>query len=308
MNKDVFFPYYSGNIKLKKVIGIVSLESFINAHKNPKPRTERLLKLVGCADTLNYSGLKRRTKQKLFSFTPSAMIDIGNGRSYKNIKSFTGLMQMDFDGIEDIEKAKDIKEYIFNHWQQVVCSYLSPSGRGVKCLLNIRKPNDIEHYRAIHKAVTNEFECIGYYDESTKNAVLPLFLSIDKDILYRDISECTKFIEEDWSKVSYVNLVKEPTRHHPTSNDYYYNKTVSIFEKKIDSIVDYGHPQLRSACLILGSRASAGYIDVNEAIQLAENAIDNNSYLQKDVNNYKSTARWSIENGFKNPRYYNEYL
>lgn len=302
-NKDISFPYYSGNIHFIRVMGQVSLHNFIQAHKNPTARTLRIMKLVGVADALNLNKLKRKSKHDLFSFTPSVVINNGRNRGYKNIVNYTGLMQLDFDGIETPEKAKEIKEYLFDNYEEIVCSYLSPSMRGVKCLMKITQPRDRDHFRAIHKAASKEFEQIGYFDDATKNAVLPLFLSIDKDIMYKDISDCKTFDEEDWSQVKYVELLDKKT-HTPTSNDYDYNRTVRIFRRKMEAIVDNGHPQLRSACLILGSRASAGYIELSEAEWLAEACIDHNAYLQKDINNYKTTALWAIKNGYRTPMYY----
>jgi hypothetical protein len=311
-NKDVLFPYYSGYIKFTKAMGYVSLSNFIHAHKTPNKDIAALMDKIQEASESGDLKLKRELKQKLYSFTPSVEVGcVGTKRKYDNITGWTGLMQLDFDKIETVAKAHDLKEYLFTTYQCVVCAYMSPSGKGVKCLISITKPRDKEHYRAIYKSVQKEFESIGYFDPATKNAILPLFLSIDKDIYSRDISEAITWNEEDWTEEKKVQLLdKPPTSNFVHSNkdshqaQYDYDKCIRIFTEAMNSIVDNGHPQLRHACLILGSRASAGYISKNEAISMCENAVLANSYFDKDQKGYIDTAHWAVEQGYKSPKYY----
>jgi len=69
-NKDLFIPYFSGNIFLTKCMGKVSLEAFINAHQNPKQETINILNKIKIAEQANDKELKRSLKQNLYSFTP----------------------------------------------------------------------------------------------------------------------------------------------------------------------------------------------------------------------------------------------
>jgi len=303
-NKQIYFPYYSGNIKFTKCQGYISLDKFIYKHKKPSNKIANLFKQIKEAEKLGNKKEKRKLKQSLFSFTPSTIIPKGYKRKYDNIINYTGLMQCDFDGIENHKIAEDLKQYLFNDSKLFVAVYYSPSGN-IKSLMKIDKPENKEDYKAIHKAVTNEFGGISYFDEATKNAILPLFLSEDKNILYRDYSECDKWTERDYSKPNYVNLNEEKTENnYLNKNDYYQRITIEIFSKKIKNIVDNGHPQLRNACLILGSRSSAGYISIQTCYRIAEIEVKNNSYFHKDLNNYLSTTRWAINQGYKNPKYY----
>jgi hypothetical protein len=303
-NKEIKFPYYSGNIRFTKAIGHVTLEQFINSHKKPLPQIIKVLDKVAAASKAGDTKLKRLLKHQLFSFTPSVIIPLMQKRKYDNIESFTGLMQLDFDGLDGKQDAKDLRNILIRDHNQIVCSYLSPSMLGVKALLKITKCEDVRQYKAIHKAMVNEFGIYDCLDESTKNAMLPLFLSSDESIMYRDYDECDTFSEEDWSEPTYVNLVDEPANHPPTSNDYHYLKTIELFKSKIGIIVDNGHPQMRNACLVLGSRSGAGYIDKQEAISLATVEIHNNMYFHKDTLGYLKTATWAIEQGISNPKYY----
>lgn len=297
------FPYYSGNIRLTKVLGHVSIEQFIRVHENPKLGTIEIINLIKKAEEENDFKLKRKLKHQLFSFTPSVFIHKNQKRKYENIIYYTGLMQLDFDKIPDLKVAIEIKEYVFNQ-PETICSYLSPSQKGVKSIILTKQPEDKEHYKAIHKAVSSKYESLSYMDESTKNAMLPLFLSIDYDILSRNYNECKAFTDEDWSKPNYVELNNEPPHQTSFNGDYYYDKTLRILRDKINNINDNGHPQVRNAALILGSRVGAGYIDLITAQNEIENLIRNNNYLKKGTSGYISTALWGISEGYKNPKYY----
>jgi len=310
-NKTIAFPFYSGNIKFTKVIGNITLEQFIEAHSSPKDRTKKIIEQIIVAAKEGDMIKKRELKHQLFSFTPSVFIKLGGGRRYDDVDYWTGLMQLDFDGIECIEKAEDLKLYLFETYECVVCSYLSPSGKGVKALISIKQPNNKEHFKAIHKSVEKEFEQLGYFDVATKNGLLPLFLSIDYNILSRDISETIAWDKEDWSIPNKTNLKTTPnlvpfvpTVKYDSREQYYSDKTIRIFTVKIGSIVDNGHPQLRRACLVLGSRASAGYINYSEALQLASSCIVSNSYFDKDVDGYIKTSAWAVNEGYKAAMYY----
>lgn len=297
------FPYYSGNIYKSEVIGLISLPNFIKKHKNPDKKTLKLLKKIQEARDNNQTNLKRYYKTKLPAFTPSVILDIGDTREYANIKGFTGLMQIDLDKIPTVQEAIDLKEHLFHEHEEIVCSYLSPSRNGVKCLMKVRVANDVEQFKHIHKSVKKEFKKYGYFDSATKNAILPLFLSNDEDILFREFEYCDRWIDEDRSQPQYLQMNEAPivTRRNKDVN---YEKTVRIVTKRINEIVDNGHPQVVSASLILGSRVGANYITEMEARSLIENLISNNSYLQKDVKGYVRTAMWGIGQGMLNPKYY----
>lgn len=307
-NKDIMIPYYSGNIKFTRCIGHVSLERFIKSHKQPINKTAEIIEQVKIASSQGDLALKRALKHKLYSFTPSAYFKLGVNRKYVNLERFNPLMQLDFDGIESPAKARDLKEYLFTTYQCVICAYISPSEKGVKALIRIKIPKNLEHYRAMHRAVEKEFEGIGYFDVATKNAILPLFLSIDRNIYSRDISECHEWdleLEEPPRvKHSPTNLNFSPTSRYNNQADYYLDKTIALFRKKIINIVDNGHPQLRTACLVLGSRAGAGYISLAEAEQLAKYEASVNDYLSKNLSGYNSTIEWAINEGFKSPKEY----
>lgn len=305
-NSEIFFPYYSGNIYKSESLGKVNLEQFIMKTRNSAPKLKKLFEEIKQAKLNNDVALKRSLKQQLFSFTPSVMINKGSKRNYSNIINFTGLMQIDLDCIETIHEAVQIKEHIFENYKQIVCAFLSPSRNGVKCLMRIKKPESIDEYKALHQGMVNTFEEYSYLDTATKNAVLPMFLSHDENILFRNFEDCEEWTYADYTKPNYVRLNETPTTSEVNieNKDEYYKRVVRIINSRFDSILDNGHPQVRSTCLVLGSRVAAGYIDESDAKALFEENISRNSYLQKNVRGYLKTGYWAIREGMKSPKYF----
>lgn len=300
------FPYYSGNIFKAEALGFVTLDKFIQLHKSPTKKTKETILKIKEARIRGDIKAKKELKNTLTAFTPSVIINTGDSRKYINIKRFTGLMQIDLDGIPTKQKAIDLKEHIFHNYEEIVCSYISPSMQGVKALMRIKIPTDVEGYKALHKAVEKEFEQYEYFDTATKNAILPLFLSYDPEILYRSYESAIVWDFEDWSRTEYVSLneAPEPRNTEDKSSTYYYNKVGRIISERINDIVDNGHPQVRDTSLVLGSRVGAGYITHSEAEHLIESLIKNNSYLQKGIVGYVKTAFWAINQTINNPKYF----
>lgn len=301
---EVKFPYYSGNINLVKVLGHITINRFIHAHKYPSKNTLEAISKVKNAKTPEE---KRLAKQALYSFTPSCFIEKGEKRQYANIKYYTGLMQIDLDGINNHEIATELKQWLYEQ-PECICAYFSPSGN-VKGLIRIDNPRDKNHYIRLFNSVAEKYEETGFMDSATKNAVLPLFLSADPLILYKKFNEVEPWIKEKEIVVEYKELNNAPpTSKNATNNNWrdenYELKTIRILSNKIKNINNNGHPQVRSAALILGSRVAAGYISEINAKSTITELIKINSYLQKGVNGYIKTAEWGILEGMKNPKYY----
>lgn len=300
------FSFYSGNIYDSFCKGHVTLERFIDAHKNPTEKTAKLLLEINKASMDGDKKRKAKLKEQLHSFTPSVFVPVDVARRYDNIKSFNPLMQLDYDKIPDTETAKELKQFLFSNYNHIICAYLSPSKLGVKCLMRITTPTDVAHFKRMHNSITDEMEQYGYFDTATKNCILPLFLSADKEILFRDFEDCAPWVDEKDIVIDYVHLNNVPTGNYNSAEaKKNHTKVVDVFCRKMRDIIDGdGHPRLRSACLILGSRVAAGYIDFFEAEQMAINEINSNSYLQKGISNYVKTAKWAINQGMNNAKYF----
>ena len=303
------FQYYNGNIKDTEPRGFVTLKQFIITHKHVSTKMLKVFDEIELATVLKDKQLKSKLKtEHLFYFTPGAIFD--KGRKYSNIKKFTGLAQIDIDGLEP-EEALDLKEWLFDNYKHVYCVYTSPSKSGVKALMRIPIVKSVEEYKEYYQGIQDEFEWISGFDSAPKNLALPLFLSYDYDILYRESAEV-------WHKKGVVQNIDDKQNMAITaperiidgdetvykSGAYYKKITLDIFEKRINDIVDNGHPTLRSASLVLGSRIGAGYVSRSEAETFAEQCIKNNSYLSKGINGYISTMKWCIKQSINNPKYY----
>ena len=297
------FSYYEGNIYKSDCVGHLTLRNFIDVHLNPTEETKQIIEKIGVVSKKGDKKAKAKLKERLFAFTPSVIVPIGMPRKYTSIQEFTGLMQLDFDNIPDKNIAENLKQHLFNMYEEIICIYISPSGLGVKALMSITIAEDVEHYKAIHKSVAKEMEQYGYFDMATKNAILPLFLSMDKKLLYRD--NYKTWVKEDWSKDKVSKHFDVPSVSvRANDNNYNMQKVIRITTKRVNDIVSDGHPQLRSAALILGSRVGAGYMDKISAEQLITNLIYSNAYLQKGIKGYVETALWALNEGIRNPKYF----
>jgi len=308
----VKFQYYHGDIKKSIPLGFVSLEQFIDKHLNP---SAKLLGVFNQIDEATKSGDKKLKSQlkmdNLFSFTVSAQFD--GSRKYDNIVDFNPIAQLDFDGLTE-DAATSLRDYLFEHYPQVVCSYLSPSRSGVKILIRIPKidiKNGIEEgiaeYKAYYGAIEDEFSNYEGFDPAPKNLALPLFISYDYFMSNRNF-EAT----EEWTlkkEIEEPNHTKFPLPYKPykklKSNDKHELRAIRTVRKVINGITSSpGHYQLRSACLVFGTRVAAGYVHRDEAYKEVEHLVRSNNYLSKGLSGYLTTAKWGIDEGCKTPNYY----
>lgn len=218
---------------------------------------------------------------------------------------FLWVEQLDFDGIEDGSTADDLKQWV-GEQEETVCAYKSPSG-GVKALIRTVKAQTKTQYVRLHNAVSEKYEETGYLDSATKNAVLPLFLSMDEKIIYRDFFDCKQWSVEKTLEIDHDSLNDTPKFNPNFNYSIYkqeYDRTIRILQEKISRIHNCGHPQVRSAALVLGSRVGAGYLSKADAEIEISRLIRSNNYLKKGTEGYIKTAKWGIEQGSNNPKYY----
>lgn len=309
----ISFQYYFGDIKKSRPIGFLSLETFIDRHLNPKAELLSVFNQINEASKNGDLKLKASLKMNnLYSFTVSAKFN--GSRRYDNITEFNPLAQLDFDGITQ-EEAIDFRDYIFNHYPQIICSYLSPSGRGVKALIRIPKisldkgiPEGIKEYKDYYRAMESEFTNYKGFDSSPKNLVLPLFISHDVNISYRNFNDASVWDFKEF--IPEPTHLKYPLPYKPyrklKSNDKNESRAYNTFRKSVRNIIDSpGHSQIRSACLIFGTRVGAGYVDRFDAAKEVEDMVKSNSYLSKGLSGYLTTANWAFNEGIKTPNYYN---
>ena len=290
------FSVFAGNIEDSIVRGKTDLKGLIMDIMNPDEITLCIIdEIRECTDDKE----KHRLKAQLKGYTPAVLLK--DRRRLVNIVSFSGLMSLDFDKLPDKQYAIELKQFIFNEYPFIYCSWLSASGKGVRAIVNIDQPKDKADYQAMFASVKHDcmadYEFINYFDNAPKNVVLPLYQSYDPDILVRDVAEVytKRYIETAPIPVSYPPLEK------PDSDDHFHVQNIT--RSAIDKITDNGHPQLRGASFALGGYVGAGYISEYDAINLIYRLIETNDYLSKKHEVYKKTAVEMIRQGTRKPLY-----
>ena len=237
---------------------------------------------------------KARLKEKLYSFTPC--VHVSNSRKYSDIVKFTGLMVLDFDKIDN---AEDFKQYLFETYNFIYICWISPSKKGVKAIVTIPDITTVDEFKSYYYGLADEMEQYSGFDSSGQNCVLPLFQSMDREMLVNPFP--FKWVDKGFKKNDFEKA------EAPIIVKYSGEPKESIILKMINTginkIIDNGHPQLRSICLAIGGYISSGYIDYSTAIGEIYNLIDRNNYLQKGISGYKRTARQMVDIGMTKPLY-----
>jgi hypothetical protein len=277
-------------------LGRVTFEQFLKANKTPKGEIVSLFEQIEEATKKGDQDLKGKLKSKLFYFTPCVETD-GIGRCYSNIRGFTGLMVLDFDKLPD---APAFKQFLFDNLKCVVAAYLSPSKKGCKFIVKIPKCQTIDEFKSYFYGLGFYMEKYEGFDPSTQNCILPLYLSIDPDLLYREDAEVWDIQGEKLDEFKVFEGEIE-VLDDVTEDDR--KKVKSIIKRSMDKIVDSGHYILRSSSLALGGYVAAGYLNIKEAEEFIFSLIEDTPYLQKNKRGYKQTAREMITKGMKSPLY-----
>lgn len=288
-HEQTVFNYYNAYIKATKPVGVVTLQQFFEAIRNPKEEIKEVFNKIRDAEHRGDMKEKQALKEKLYFFTPAVIVK--DRRGYSNIEKFNGLLPIDFDHLEE-NYARQFKEYLFNEYEFIIAAWTSPSRHGVRALVNIPVVTSTDHYKRIFDGLAHY--CLGQYkgwDNAPKNAVLPLFLSWDNNILIRDNYSV-------WER-EYVAPKPVPIQSYKyePQEDYVIHK----MRVAIDKIVDNGHPQLRSAAFSLGGYVGSGKISYDAALTAIERLIDGNAYLSQKAPIYKRTAREMILSGMNKP-------
>ena len=294
--KDTTFFYYPADIHIPTPAGKITLEKFVRANKSPNQATADLFNKIEEATKKGDLTLKDKLKSKLFYFTPCVTTD-GLGRSYSNILSFNGLMVLDFD---KIDKAEEFKQFLFNAVPSIIAAYLSPSKKGCKFIVRIPVCKTTDEFKSYFYGMAYYLEKYEGFDPSTQNCILPLYLSIDPGLLYREDAEVwTKRgekIDEFKPHVGEIEIVENVTEQDVA-------KVKRIISISMGKIVDSGHYIVRSSALSLGGYVASGYLSQEDAEELMDGLIEENTYLKKNLSGYKKTAKDMIARGMRSPLY-----
>jgi len=289
--KNIIFNYYEADIKKSIPLGTVNLEYVLNAIKKPKKDIKHIFEQIQQAEQNKDMGLKAQLKTKLYSFTPCVFVE--GSRKYSNIKNFTGLMVLDFDHLPNVGYAMDFKEYLFHTYKYIISAWLSASKHGVRAIVKIPICSTVDEFKHYFNGIEKHLNGYNGFDKAPKNCILPMFISYDNDLLIR----------YDYSTFNEKIIPIE----RPKVIQYIVNEKNSVVEriifKKINVIIDNGHPQLRAAAYLLGGYVGAGHINVNDATQMIIKMIYHNNYLSQKAHVYIQTAKQMIDKGINEPVY-----
>jgi len=288
------FQYYPARVNTKKPIGFIDLAELVESIKNPSLEIRAVFAQIAAAEKAEDWDLKASLKQEnLYYFTPCVFSN-WKSRAYKDINYFTGLAVLDFD---HIDHAEEFRDFVFNTYSFVWVAFLSSSKRGVKFIINIPVANSVEEFKAYFYGLGFEFDKYKGFDGTPQNAVLPLFLSYDPGIRFREKPD-TWTAKGDKLKAFKVDSGAEiPLDFKITDDDA--GRVRHNIKKAFEAIVSNGHPQVIAACISLGGYVASGYLPQHEAEALAFGLIDQNSYLAKGVSGYKKTAKTAIQEGMR---------
>lgn len=288
---DTNFQYFPGKIYKTKPLGEVTLRQFIEAHKSPKKKILELFDKIAEAERVKDFKLKAELKQNnLFYFTPSVKLN-GRGRSYEDVVSFNPLMILEYDHIEEPEIFRDL---MFDRCKSIVCGWVSPSRKGAKFMLKIPTPTSVEDYKSYFCGAAYSFSRFEGFDPANFNCILPLFISFDKDMKFREDAVDWTVRGEKINKI--VQREVEPVEG-VTRDDLVkiYEKVFKVMQRADEE--QNGHRNVVAASMLLGGFCGAGYMEDSLAETMAFDMIDKVDYLQKSLQTYKKTAVDMIQRG-----------
>lgn len=222
------------------------------------------------------------------------------GRKYEDIKEFTGLMFVDADKCTDHVTVKNL----FKRIRYTRATWYSSSGKNVHALIKIPVCNSVDEYKRRFHSFLDEvkpyFEDLATIDPITKNPTQLAFESYDPNIYVETFPD----IYEGIQPKRIITHTAAPVYTEPTNSRELW--TIKWVNENITVIQNPGYSQLLPLAKTLGGYASGGYIGVDTARTLLENAVLSNSYFQSSessgsIETYISGAIGAFEKGLGEP-------
>lgn len=296
---NIKFQYFPGKIYETKPLGEVTLKQFIESIRNPKESIKNIFKQIEeCEKNKDWKQKAHLKQNNLFFFTPSVFLN-GRGRSYSDIEKFLPLMVVEFDHVTGDVVA--FRDKIFENLKSAVCGFISPSGAGVKFLVKIPQVSSVDEYKEYYLGICHLFENTKTFDSSNINPVLPLFLSWDETIRYRENPETWTIRGYKYEVPEFNGEVEEI--ENLTDDDkkavlrICYRNIIRVEEEQV------GHPNVKKCGAMLGNFVAAGYLEKEEAESYMVDWIMGSPYLSAKKDTYIKTAMGSINIGTKTPLY-----
>lgn len=289
----ISFQWYEADIKKIAPKGDITLRQFINSIQSPKDSLKETFKKVEEASLSGNKELKAELKKGLFAVTPC--VQVKGVRNYEGIKSFNNILIIEYDGIDF---ADELRDYIFEKFESCLFAFISPSKGGCKFIFRIKPVNSILEFKELFFGLAYELDKFINLDISGSNCVLPLFISWDENAKVRENpTEWTQRGYKEGSFIPYEGVFETPEDINEEDTKEVISKITYLFNK----IESNGHPQVVKYSALLGGYVASSYISYDEAYDLLIELIENNDYLSKDTNNYKTTAKTMLSRGMSSP-------
>jgi hypothetical protein len=159
------FSFFSGGIKQKKPKAVVQLQEVLESIKSDKYAAQ-IAKLRGFEN----KDLAKVYKQDLDYVTFSGEF---TSRITDNLKKHSGIICMDFDALKNVE----ITKAIFRADPYTLAVFISPSGNGLKVLVQIKPESHLESFIWLEQYYKNTYTLA--VDPSGKDVTRACFLSHD---------------------------------------------------------------------------------------------------------------------------------
>lgn len=293
--KNIQFQWYNNGIKNIKPSGLISLATFVDSIRAPKPHMIEAFAQIEKAAKEGNKELKDKIKtEKLFFVTPSCLVN--PIRNYESVYHFNPICVAEYD---NIEYSEELRDYIFNKIPSCISAFTSPSKKGSKFLFHIEQPQSISHYKELFFGIAYDLDKFSGLDLSNERITQPLFNSYDPNIKFRE--NALKSTKRGF-KINAFDADKEIDFDIPQEVDEELEK--KVVEKiyfLIDRIVDNAHPQLLGICFLIGGWSASNYIHQELAFDSLIDAITNNEYMSKNTKNYCLTAKQMFAKGLNHP-------
>lgn len=293
--KDLKFPWYRNGIKSIKPEGLISLDQFMKAIISPKPSMVKAFADIAEAGRKGDLLLKDELKTKnLFFTTPSVLVE--PIRDYKSIKEFLPFAVVEYD---KIEYADVLRDYIFEKHKSCIFAFLSPSKTGCKFIFLIDKPTSVEDYKELYFGLIHDLEAFKNLDISNERCVLPLFNSFDPDAKFRE--DAVPSTKRGYKLRAFKELERPDFIRPEEVDKETEERVITRIKELFDSIDGEGHPKVLRYSFLIGGWASGNYITEELAQEIINDRIENNEYLSKGVEGYKTTAKQMFNKGLSFP-------
>ena len=295
--------WYDGN-KNSSNKGKVTLKHLVNTIQNPVKKTKELLDKIQKARVDGNESLKNSLKGRLPGFTPCVIVK--DKRKVDQIETFTGVAVLDFDKLakHDVDPT-DLKKELFKN-DYIFATWVSSSGDGVRALVNIPVCESLSEFKGYIRGLKRELGA-EWFDNAISNAVLVMYISMDKDILIRENpTEFDIWVDEPVKKVEpidpeFIHLLPGSDKIGTEEAKTNIKELLIMLFRQIEIDQDNGHPRVRGYARLMGGYVGAGYMTYEDMEHFMHFLVDNNSYLSQKDYVYKKTISEFIEHGMDEP-------